>query len=340
MNLYPLIRPLLFRLEPEAAHRLTLNVLAAAHRIRIPQLYHGLNHVFPRQIMGLTFDNPVGLAAGLDKNADYVDALAALGFGFVEIGTVTPRPQPGNPPPRMFRLPKAQAIVNRMGFNSKGIDYVIEQVRKLRYQGVLGINIGKNFDTPIERAVDDYIAALRKIYRYASYVTINISSPNTQNLRQLQKQGEMSSLLQALKTEQTSLEIKHKKHVPLVIKIAPDLDQNEIRHIAKALLDHQIDGVIATNTTLSRQGVHGMPDSTEAGGMSGAPLTRQATRVVADLAQHLNGKIPIIASGGIMNTGDALDKMDAGASLIQLYSGLIYQGPKLVHDIAMCLRDN
>jgi dihydroorotate dehydrogenase len=283
--------------------------------------------------MGLNFKNPLGLAAGLDKNGDYIDALAALGFGFVEIGTVTPRPQPGNPKPRLFRVPEHQAIINRMGFNNLGVDHLIAQVKKCQYQGILGINIGKNFDTPIEAATEDYLIGLRKSYDVASYITINISSPNTKNLRQLQQGDEIKKLLSALKEEQLSLQKQYDKYVPLVVKIAPDLSDDEIAHIGGLLLEFAIDGVIATNTTIDREMIKNHPLANEAGGLSGAPVKEKSTYVVTQLAQVLNGKLPIIAAGGILTAADAQEKLAAGASLVQIYSGLIYQGQQLIADI-------
>jgi dihydroorotate dehydrogenase len=333
MNLYPLLRPLLFSLDPETAHEVTLKLLNAAYISGLSKLiYPAIDHK-PVTVMGLDFKNPVGLAAGLDKNGDYINALAALGFGFVEIGTVTPRPQPGNPKPRLFRLPEHQAIINRMGFNNLGIDHLLTQVKQSRYSGILGINIGKNFDTPIENAADDYLIGLRKAYPSASYITINISSPNTKNLRQLQQGDEIKNLISVLKEEQLKLQQEHGKYVPLALKIAPDLTTDEIAHIAGLLLEFEIDGVIATNTTIARDLIAEHPLANEAGGLSGAPVKQQSTLVVRELAAELNGKIPIIAAGGILSTADAQEKLAAGASLVQIYSGLIYRGPQLIEDI-------
>ncbi|MDO9423430.1 MAG: quinone-dependent dihydroorotate dehydrogenase [Methylobacter sp.] len=337
MNLYPLLRPLLFALDPETAHELTLKLLNAAYLSGLSKLvYPKIDHK-PVTVMGLEFKNPVGLAAGLDKNGDYIDALAALGFGFVEIGTVTPRPQPGNPKPRLFRLPEHQAIINRMGFNNLGIDHLLAQVKQSGYSGILGINIGKNFDTPIENAADDYLIGLRKAYTSASYITINISSPNTKNLRQLQQGDEIKGLISALKEEQLKLQQQHGKYVPLALKIAPDLTADEISHIAKLLLEFEVDGVIATNTTLARDRIADHPLANEAGGLSGAPVKEQSTFVVRGLAAELNGKIPIIAAGGILSAADAQEKLAAGAALVQIYSGLIYRGPQLIEDIVKSL---
>jgi len=337
MNLYPLLRPLLFSLDPETAHEVTLKLLNAAHVSGLSKLISPAVEGKPVTVMGLEFQNPVGLAAGLDKNGDYLDSLAALGFGFVEIGTVTPRPQPGNPKPRLFRLPEHQAIINRMGFNNHGIDHLLAQVKQSRYAGILGINIGKNFDTPIESAADDYLTGLRKAYRSASYVTINISSPNTKNLRQLQQGDEIKNLISALKEEQLKLRQEHGKYVPLVLKIAPDLTSDEIGHIARLLLEFEIDGVIATNTTIARDTIAGHPLAHEAGGLSGAPVKDKSTAVVRGLAAELNGRCPIIAAGGILSAADAKEKIAAGASLVQIYSGLIYKGPQLIEDIVKSL---
>ncbi len=337
MNLYPLLRPLLFSLDPETAHEVTLKLLNAAHASGLSKLIYPAIEDKPVTIMGLEFKNSVGLAAGLDKNGDYLDSLAALGFGFVEIGTVTPRPQPGNPKPRLFRLPEHQAIINRMGFNNHGIDHLLAQVKQSRYTGILGINIGKNFDTPIENAVDDYLIGLRKAYSSASYVTINISSPNTKNLRQLQQGDEIKSLISALKEDQLKLQQEHGKYVPLVLKIAPDLTTDEINHIARLLLEFEIDGVIATNTTIARDMIAGHPLAHETGGLSGAPVKDKSTAVVRGLTAELNGRCPIIAAGGILSAADAQEKIAAGASLVQIYSGLIYKGPQLIEDIVKSL---
>ena len=333
MNLYPLLRPALFSLDPELAHNVTLKLLDFANKTGLSALSKPSTEGKPVNVMGLEFKNPVGLAAGLDKNGDHISALAALGFGFIEIGTVTPRPQPGNPKPRLFRLPEHEAIINRMGFNNLGVDHLVEQVKQANYSGVLGINIGKNFDTPIKNATDDYLIGLRKSYELASYITLNISSPNTKNLRQLQQGDEIKNLLSSLKEEQLKLQQSHDKYTPLVVKIAPDLDDDEIIHIAKLLQEFNIDGVIATNTTISREAIQGHVHAEETGGLSGAPVREKSTYVVKGLASELNGEIPIIAAGGILSGKDAQDKLDAGASLVQVYSGLIYRGPQLIEDI-------
>jgi dihydroorotate dehydrogenase len=292
--------------------------------------------------MGITFPNPVGLAAGLDKDGAYIDGLAALGFGSIEIGTVTPRAQPGNPKPRMFRLPAAQGIINRMGFNNGGVDAFIANVQSSRFyqerQGVLGLNIGKNADTPIEKAADDYVACLRKVYPYASYVTVNISSPNTKNLRQLQGASELDALLSQLKEEQSRLADKYGHYVPLALKIAPDVDGDQIRDIGGALVRHGIDGVIATNTTLNRRDVEGMRHANEQGGLSGAPVFDLSNIVIRALKAEVGDAVPIIGVGGILSGRDAKAKIDAGAKLVQLYSGLIYRGPALVRECADALR--
>lgn len=333
MNTYPLLRPLLFSLDAETAHHVTLKLLQLAYQTGLSALNKPQTTDNAVSVMGLNFKNPLGLAAGLDKNGDYIDALAELGFGFIEIGTVTPRPQPGNPKPRLFRLPEHQAIINRMGFNNHGIDHLLQQVGQCRYQGILGINIGKNADTAIEQATEDYLIGLRKSYAAASYITINISSPNTKNLRQLQQGNEIKQLLQALKTEQLKLQLQQGKYTPIAVKIAPDLSDEEIIHIGELLLEFGIDGVIATNTTIARDKIQGHRHAAESGGLSGAPVKDSSTRVVKGLASVLNGKLPIIAAGGISSAADAREKIAAGASLLQIYSGLIYQGPQLIADI-------
>jgi len=339
--LYALVRPLLFSLDPETAHNLTLPALRRAAEM-------GLTGVVkkpkpdPRTVMGITFPNPVGLAAGLDKDGAYIDGLAALGFGSIEIGTVTPRAQPGNPRPRMFRLPAARGIINRMGFNNGGVDAFVANVQASRFyqdrQGVLGLNIGKNADTPIERAADDYVTCLRKVYPYASYVTVNISSPNTKNLRQLQGASELDALLSQLKEEQSRLADKYGHYVPLALKIAPDVDGDQIRDIGSALVRHRIDGVIATNTTLARRDVEGMRHANEQGGLSGAPVFEQSNIVIRALKAEVGDAVPIIGVGGILSGRDAKAKIAAGAQLVQLYSGLIYRGPALVRECADALR--
>jgi len=340
-SLYPLVRPLLFSLDPESAHDLTLSALSAAAKIGFTQrLTKPLPD--PRTVMGIWFPNPVGLAAGLDKDGACIDGLAALGFGFIEIGTVTPRPQPGNPKPRMFRLPQANALINRMGFNNGGVDALVRNVQASRFyqnkQGVLGLNIGKNADTPIERAIDDYLICLDKVYPFADYVTVNISSPNTKNLRQLQQASELGTLLSALKNSQRTGADRHGRYVPIALKIAPDLDHEQIKSIAELLLQHQIDAVIATNTTITRGAVSGLPHADEAGGLSGAPVLPLSNHVISALRSELKDTIPIIGVGGILSGEDARAKIDAGASLVQLYTGLIYRGPALVKACAQALK--
>ncbi len=336
--MYSLLRPLLFRLDPETAHHLTLGGLKTAHALGLSGLVARRPADDPRTVMGLTFPNPVGLAAGLDKNGECIAGLAALGFGFIEIGTVTPLPQPGNPRPRLFRLPQAQGIINRMGFNNDGVDRLIENVKRADYRGILGINIGKNAATPIEKAADDYLICLRKVYAHAGYVTVNISSPNTKNLRQLQGGDELDALLAQLKTEQLKLADTHGNYVPIALKIAPDLDAVQIKQIAALLTKHRIDGVIATNTTLSREGVENLPRGAEAGGLSGAPVRDKSTAVIRALAAELKGALPIIGAGGILSGADAAEKINAGAALVQVYSGLIYRGPALVGECCAAIR--
>lgn len=328
--MYQHIRDVLFRFDAETSHELSLDLLGAAERLRLLRLFAPKVASNPVQVMGLTFDNPVGLAAGLDKNGDYFNALGALGFGFVEIGTITPRPQPGNPQPRLFRIPEAQAIINRMGFNNKGVDHLVAQVKKRRYKGILGINIGKNAVTPVENAVDDYLICLRKVYDYADYITVNISSPNTPGLRNLQFGDSLSQLLAPLKQEQTRLHQATGRYVPIAVKIAPDMDESEIHQVAGVLVQEEMDAVIATNTTISRVGVEGHANATETGGLSGLPVRDKSTFVIRTLNASLGGKLPIIGAGGILDGASAADKIRAGASLVQVYSGFIYEGPSLI----------
>ncbi|UXY13633.1 quinone-dependent dihydroorotate dehydrogenase [Chitiniphilus purpureus] len=329
---YGLLKPLAFLMDPERAHHATLRSAELLHSLGFLRAFTATAVADPVHVMGLDFPNPVGLAAGLDKNGEYIDVLADLGFGFIEIGTVTPRPQPGNPKPRLFRLPQAEAIINRMGFNNAGVEVLIANVRAAQYKGILGINIGKNFDTPIERATDDYLIGLERVYEYASYVTVNISSPNTKNLRQLQDADELGRLLASLKHKQTELADRHGRYVPLALKIAPDLEAHQIQDIAERLVGNRIDAVIATNTTLSRVGVEHLQHGQETGGLSGAPVRAKSTHVIRELAELLQGEVPIIGVGGILGGEDAVEKMHAGASLVQLYSGLVYHGPALVGD--------
>ena len=328
--MYTLARDLLFKLAPETSHDLSIDLIGAGGRLGLNGLLCKAPASLPVRVMGLEFANPVGLAAGLDKNGDAIDGFAQLGFGFIEIGTVTPRAQPGNPKPRLFRLPEAQGIINRMGFNNLGVDHLLARVQAARYRGVLGINIGKNFDTPVERAVDDYLIGLDKVYAHASYVTVNVSSPNTPGLRSLQFGDSLRQLLEALRQRQEDLAVVHGKRVPLAIKIAPDMTDEETVDVARALLDTGMDAVIATNTTLSREGVEGLQYADEAGGLSGAPVRDKSTHTVRVLAGELQGRLPIIAVGGITEGQHAADKIAAGARLVQIYSGFIYQGPALI----------
>lgn len=338
---YPLLRPWLFSLDPERAHDLTLSNLDRAERWGLLKCLVEQPAPDPRNLCGITFPNPVGLAAGLDKDGKHIDALSTLGFGFLEIGTVTPKPQPGNPKPRMFRLPKAQAIINRMGFNNDGVDACVQRVRNSTYWqngGIIGLNIGKNASTPIENAASDYVAAMEAVYEVASYITVNISSPNTQNLRALQGEDMLRSLLSSLHIAREALCDLHGLRKPLFLKIAPDLNQNDIKLIADLLLEFKIDAIIATNTTIAREAVRGLEYGEETGGLSGAPVRLASTEVVHSLKQYLGDAIPIIGVGGILSGKDAQEKMKAGASLVQLYSGLIYRGSKLIAECADALK--
>lgn len=330
--MYNLARQLLFKLSPETSHDLSLDLIGAGGRLGLNGLLSKPPARLPVTVMGLSFANPVGLAAGLDKNGAAIDGFAQLGFGFIEIGTVTPRAQPGNPKPRVFRLPQATAIINRMGFNNLGVDHLVERVRAARYKGVLGINIGKNVDTPVERAVDDYLLCLDKVYEHASYITVNVSSPNTPGLRSLQFGDSLKQLLQTLAERREVLVNRFGQRVPLAIKIAPDMSDEETVQVAEALLEAGMDAVIATNTTLSRVGVEGLLHSGEAGGLSGAPVREQSTRIVKVLAEALGGRLPIVAAGGITEGRHAAEKIAAGASLVQIYSGFIYKGPALIRE--------
>jgi dihydroorotate dehydrogenase len=342
--LYNLVRPLLFKFDPETAHELAFGNLARAHRLGLARVLRPKLPDDPVQVMGLKFPNPVGLAAGLDKNADYIDALGELGFGHLEVGTATPRAQPGNAQPRVFRLPPAQAIINRMGFNNAGVDRFASMVAASTSfsaaGGVLGLNLGKNASTPLPQALDDYLLGLRRVYpvliERPGYVAINISSPNTKDLRALQSSGELDRLLRGLRDERKRLADRHGKLVPIAVKIAPDLDDDDLPRVADALVAHGMDAVIATNTTLARDSVADLPNAEQQGGLSGAPLRERATAVVAVLAQHLRGALPIIGVGGVLSGADAVEKLRAGAALVQLYTGLIYRGPTLV---AECRRE-
>jgi len=330
---YRALRPLLFALDPERAHGLSLNSLDVLARLGVASLAATRAPRVPVRVMGLDFPNPVGLAAGLDKDGKHIDGLGALGFGFLEIGAVTPRAQPGNPRPRLFRLPEAEALINRLGFNNDGVDALTENVRRSRYRGILGINVGKNFDTPNERAADDYVACLRKVYPLASFVTANVSSPNTKDLRALQHAGRLDALLAALAAERDRLARQHGKRLPLAVKVAPDLDESGIETIADRVAARGIDAVIATNTAVSREGVGHLPASREPGGLSGAPLKVLATAVVAKLRRALPASVAVIGVGGIASAADAREKLDAGANLVQLYTALVYRGPGLVGEI-------
>ena len=330
---YPAIRKVLFQFDAETIHELTIKSLKSTGKSPLNIFYKQQVQDKPLTVMGIKFPNPIGLAAGLDKNGECINAFDAMGFGFVEVGTVTPRPQPGNDKPRIFRLPQANAVINRMGFNNKGVDYLVSQVQAANFKGVLGINIGKNKDTPEENAKDDYLHCMRKVYDLATYITVNISSPNTPGLRSLQYGDALNELLSALKAEQSILAEKYGKYIPLTVKIAPDLSTDEVKSIAKSLLDNKIDGVIATNTTLSREGVEGLEFGTEQGGLSGQPVKDKSTQVIKILSEALDNKLPIIGVGGIASSDDANEKLEAGATLVQVYTGFIYQGPPLIKDI-------
>ncbi|MCY7293902.1 quinone-dependent dihydroorotate dehydrogenase [Alteromonas sp. a30] len=336
--MYSLAQSALFQLDAEMSHDMTLWFLKHSQHNFLKSAYAQTIPAKPTTVFGLTFQNPIGLAAGLDKNGECIDAFDAMGFGFVEIGTVTPKPQAGNDKPRLFRIKDAKGIINRMGFNNKGVDYLIEQVKASRYQGILGINIGKNKVTPEEKALEDYLICLEKVYAHASYVTVNISSPNTPGLRNLQYGEALDNLLSGLKQAQTKLAQQHGKYVPLLVKIAPDLTNEEIQSIADSLRKAEIDGVIATNTTLSREGVEGLHHGKEAGGLSGAPLLEKSLQVTQTLASALQAELPIVSVGGIDSAEAAQARLDAGASLVQVYSALIYQGPQLIQRIATGLK--
>jgi dihydroorotate dehydrogenase len=327
--MYSLIRRALFVADPETAHGLALEGLKLGHSLGATGLLCR-SVSLPVTVMGLEFPNPVGMAAGMDKNGDYIDALGSVGFGFVEIGTVTPRPQPGNPKPRVFRIEQANAMINRLGFNNKGVDYLVRQARKHRFDGILGINIGKNFDTPNDEAVDDYLVGMEKVYPHADYITINISSPNTEGLRDLQDAGQLDGLLGALNNKRLDLADEHEKRVPLVVKVAPDLEDNQIREIADVVVHSQFDGLIATNTTISRAEIKGLPHAGEQGGLSGAPVKEKANHVLAAFRAALPRDIALIGTGGITEGEDAAEKIRLGADLVQFYTGFVYRGPDLV----------
>jgi dihydroorotate dehydrogenase len=331
LDWYGLVRKVMFKMSGETSHELGLDMLGAAERLSLLSYMAPKIPDCPVEMMGITFPNPVGLAAGLDKNGDYIDAFARLGFGFIEIGTITPRSQPGNPKPRLFRLAEKQAIINRMGFNNKGVDHLVEQVKKAKFKGVLGINIGKNFDTPVESAVDDYLICLNKVYQHATYITVNISSPNTPGLRDLQFGDTLDELLAPIRARQLEL-AEEFGYKPVLVKIAPDMDEENVQLVAETLIKNNIDGVIATNTTLSREGVEDHKFGSEMGGLSGAPLEDSATETVAALVAALDGKLPVIGVGGILDGPGAVEKIDAGAQLVQIYSGFIYRGPELIRE--------
>lgn len=326
--MYKLIRPFMFSLDPETAHNVAIQGLKLRGKLGcIDSAPH-----LPVNVMGLNFTNPVGLAAGLDKNGEAIDGLASQGFGFIEVGTVTPRPQPGNPKPRIFRLVEAEAIINRMGFNNQGVDHLIANVKAKKYKGIVGINIGKNFDTPVEEAEKDYLICLEKVYPYADYITVNLSSPNTPGLRMLQFGDSLKRLLEQLKTRQQTLQQQHNSYVPLAIKIAPDMTEEETVLVAHSLVEAGMDAVIATNTTIAREAVKHLPHGNEAGGLSGAPLLEASTKTVKLLSEALQGKLPIIAAGGITTGAHAVQKLQAGASLVQVYTGFIYRGNELIYE--------
>ncbi|MFT4198620.1 MAG: quinone-dependent dihydroorotate dehydrogenase [Pseudoxanthomonas sp.] len=337
--MYGLVRPFLFALEPERAHRLGLAALDSAWKSGTTGLFVNRSKTLPTRVLGLEFPNPVGLAAGLDKNGAHVDALLALGFGFVEVGTVTPRPQPGNPAPRLFRLPRQRALINRLGFNNQGVDALVRNVeRAQRRNGLLGINIGKNKDTPNEDAAGDYLLCMQRVYPLADYITVNISSPNTAGLRELQEEQALRQLVGALREEQERLGARHGRRVPMLVKIAPDLSDYDIDAACRVLADLHVDGVIATNTTLDRSAVQDSRHAGQAGGLSGAPLMARATHVLRRMCARLPDSIPMVGVGGICSGADAAAKMSAGASLVQLYTGLVYQGVGLVRDCVEAVR--
>ena len=332
--MYSLIRRALFIADPETAHGLALEGLRVGYGVGATHLLCKTTSL-PVTVMGLQFPNPVGMAAGMDKNGDYIEALGSLGFGFIEVGTVTPRPQPGNPKPRIFRIQKANAMINRLGFNNKGVDHLVKQAKKHRFKGILGINIGKNFDTPNDRAADDYLLCLEKVYPYADYITINISSPNTRGLRELQDTEQLNSLLAVLNERRLELADEFQKRVPLVVKVAPDLEDEQIPRMAEVVVQNEFDGLIATNTTISREAVKGMRHADEQGGLSGAPVKEMANHVLASFRAHLPPEIALIGTGGITDGEDAAEKIRLGADLVQFYTGFVYKGPDLIGD---CLK--
>ncbi len=332
--MYSLIRKALFIADPETAHGLALEGLRLSHGVGATSLLCK-NKSLPLTVMGLQFPNAVGMAAGMDKNGDYIDALGSLGFGFIEVGTVTPRPQPGNPKPRVFRIEKANALINRLGFNNKGVDHLVRQAQKRKFSGILGINIGKNFDTPNDEAVNDYLICLEKVYPHADYITVNISSPNTSGLRDLQEVEQLDKLLAALNNRRVELQDELQKRVPLVVKVAPDLEDDQIPAMADVVVNNDFDGLIATNTTISREQVKGMPYANEQGGLSGAPVKDQANHILAAFRAALPDEVALIGTGGITTGGDASEKIQLGADLVQFYTGFVYKGPDLLQD---CLK--
>ena len=337
--LYKLLRTILFYFDAEKSHNMALKALKLLNSVGLLKLMFKSPVDAPVTVMGLEFQNKVGLAAGLDKNADYIDALANTGFGFIEVGTITPKPQPGNDKPRLFRLPESHAIINRMGFNNNGVDHLINAVKNANYKGTIGINIGKNFSTPVENAVDDYLICYEAVYNIADYVTVNISSPNTPGLRSLQHGEALRELLSSLKLKQKELHLTTQRYVPIAVKIAPDLTADEIKELAETFLSTSVDSVIATNTTFSREGVEGLKYADEQGGLSGQPVMKSSTEVVKQFCTIFEDRIPVIAVGGIMSAEDAVEKVKAGAKLVQIYSGFIYNGPDLVHQCAKALAD-
>lgn len=334
--MFSLIRALLFTLPPETAHGVALSSVSLAEKLGLARLAARVPEK-PVEVMGLSFPNPVGLAAGLDKNGAHIDGLARLGFGFLEIGTVTPRAQPGNPKPRIFRLPEHEAIINRMGFNNEGLDSLLRNVARSHYKGILGINVGKNIDTPVERAAEDYCMGLERVYPAASYITVNVSSPNTPGLRDLQFGRSLQQLLARIRESQLRMADRHGRYVPVAVKIAPDMDEVALKFVADCLVETGLDGVIATNTTIDRSRIAGAAHADEAGGLSGRPLANASTALIARLSQHLQGALPIIGVGGIMDGDGAKEKIEAGASLVQIYTGFIYRGPGLVREAVAAL---
>lgn len=336
--LYKIAQKFMFQLNPENAHHLAMNIFQLTQNTPLDCFYAQKVQPAPVEFMGVTFPNPVGLAAGMDKDGEAIDAFHAMGFGHIEVGTVTPRPQPGNDLPRCFRLKPAKAIINRMGFNNKGVDNLVENLKAAKSGAMVGVNIGKNRDTPVEEGKNDYLICMDKVYEYAAFIAVNISSPNTPGLRTLQYGDLLDDLLSSLKAKQQELAEKHGKYVPIALKIAPDLSSEEIENIAQSLIKNKFDGAIATNTTLTRDGVSGLLNANETGGLSGKPLNTLSTKVIKQFAECLDGKLPIIGVGGINCAADALDKLDAGAEMVQIYSGFIYQGPKLIKDIVEAYR--